>query len=172
MYEMMKRKIDILYSDGNSTTDNRIKTFILFTQTAREVFKYIDARLIEEAGISMVKFITLQVINHVSGVMNPSEIAKWTQTERNNVTTLIRRMEKEGLVKVERNVYNKKYVDVTITDEGREVLARSMATADDIIHEMMHLFTDDDMKPFNDQLYSMLNKAHVKLEESGRVKRC
>jgi hypothetical protein len=50
--EMKKRKIDILYSDGNSTTDNRIKTFMLFTQTAREVFKYIDARLSKEAGIS------------------------------------------------------------------------------------------------------------------------
>jgi DNA-binding MarR family transcriptional regulator len=120
---MKKRKIDILYSDRSTESDDSVKTFVLFIQTAREVSKYVDTSLREEAGISMVKFITLMVLNHKSGVMNPSEIAKWTQTERHNVTTLIKRMEKEGLVKIERNIQNRKYVDVMITDRGQELLA-------------------------------------------------
>jgi hypothetical protein len=75
---MSKSKIDILYSDDNTESDNSIKTFVFFIQTAREVSKYVDTRLRKEAGISMVKFITLMVLNHKSGVMNPWEIAELT----------------------------------------------------------------------------------------------
>lgn len=35
--------------------------------------------------------------------MKPSEIAAWTHRERYNITTLIDRMEKEGLVRTKRN---------------------------------------------------------------------
>jgi len=69
-----------------------LRTFILFFQTARAAMKYADAHFYKKARLSVIKFIVLRVIASKNGVMTPSEIAEWTQTERHNITALIERM--------------------------------------------------------------------------------
>ena len=117
--------------------DNILRTFVLFTQTARGVLKYTDCHLYREAHLSIVKFIVLQALNSIGGVMTPSEIAEWTQTERHNITTLIKRMQKERLIVAERNSNNRRNVNITITDKGQKVLNQAMPVAREIIGHVM-----------------------------------
>ena len=147
-----------------------IRAYILFSQAAREAIKYTDAHLYRESGISSVQLIVLQALDHVNKSMMPSEIAEWTQTERHNITTLIRRMKKDGLITVERNVSNRKMVDVTITDKGREVLRRTMPTAHCIVDQVMKSITEDDAALLEKQLLIMRRNSESGLKNlTGRA---
>ena len=101
--------------------DSILRTFILFVQTAQAVLKYADALLYKEAGLSVVKLIALKALDTNGGTMTPSGIAEWTHTERHNVTTLVNRMSRDGLITAERNNVNKRLVNVVLTDEGRRL---------------------------------------------------
>ncbi len=85
------REVDRLAIDVDHG-DAVLRTFILFVQTARAVLKYTDADLYRKARLSIIKLIALRALASNNGVMIPSEIAEWTQTERHNITALIGRM--------------------------------------------------------------------------------
>ena len=124
--------------------DKILRNFILFFQTARSAFKYADAHLYGKMRLSTVKLIALQALVSNGGIMRPSEIAEWTQTERHNITTLIRRMKKEGLITTERDIYNKRNVNITLTDKGKELYNRAMPVAKEVIDQIMHSITEED----------------------------
>ena len=117
--------------------DTKTRVFILFVKTARAVLKYADSQLYRKTRLSTVKLIVLRVLASNGGVMMPSEIAEWTHTERNNITALVYRMRQDGLVTAERNSSNKRLVNITLTDKGREVLNRAMPVAKEIVDQVM-----------------------------------
>ena len=117
--------------------DAVLRSYILFVQTARSASRYADAHLYRKARLSIIKFIALQALVSNNGVMIPTAIAEWTQTERHNITTLIRRMEKEGLVTIEHSTVDKRNVNVILTDKGREVHSRAMPVAKEVVDQVM-----------------------------------
>lgn len=124
--------------------DTIVRTFILFVQAARSAFKYADAHLYGKMRLSIVKLIALQALASNGGVMRPSEIAEWTQTERHNITTLINRMSQEGLVTTTRDTVNKRNVNVTLTDKGREVHKQVMLVAREVVDRVMLSINESD----------------------------
>ncbi len=161
---MFNRRMRLIDIDEVEEPDSILRTFILFSQSAREVLKYVDAHLYREAGLSIVQLVALQAMKHNNGVMTPSGIAEWTQTERHNITTLIRRMKKAGLVTSERSIYNKKVINVTLTDKGREVLDGVMPVARKIVDQVMLSFTEDDATLLEKLLKLIRLNAHSGLE--------
>ena len=139
--------------------DAVLRTFILFVQTARSAFRYADAHLYRKAHLSIIKLIALQALVSNNGVMIPTAIAEWTQTERHNITTLIRRMEKEGLVTIERNTVDRRNVNVTLTDKGREVHSRAMPVAREVVDQIMLSMTEDDSNLLEKVLTGMRQSA-------------
>ena len=124
--------------------DAIINTFILFIQTAQAVLKSADAYLYRKANLSVIKLIALQALDKNNGVMTPSELAEWTQTERHNITALVQRMKRDDLVKSERSSKDKRIVHISLTDKGREVLERSMPAAREIKDLIMSSITEDE----------------------------
>jgi len=129
--EVDRLRIDVDHEDAV------LRTFILFVQTARSILKYTDADLYTKARLSIIKLIVLQALASNNRVMTPSEIAEWTQTERHNITALIGRMRQDGLVTAERNSGNKRLVNITLTDKGRETLNRAMPVAKEVVDQVM-----------------------------------
>jgi len=152
---VLKKPIEINVEGQNTS----LVTFILFWQAAREVSKYIDIYLYKNAKLSTIKLIVLQSINHNKGVMNPSEIAHWTHTERHNITTLIQRMKKDGLVRIERDETNRRNVNVYITDKGRVVLDQAIPVAQEVIDQVMLSMTDNDASQLQQLVKLMRNNA-------------
>ena len=146
-----------------------LRTFILFVQTAREVMKYADAYLHKKACLSTVKLVALQALASNNRAMTPSEIAEWTQTERHNITTLINRMKRDGLVKAKRQTADKRFVDVTLTDKGREALKRCMPMAKEIIDQVMLPIDAGDAAHLEKQLRRLRQNAHYGLEDSTNL---
>ncbi|MFC1977680.1 MarR family winged helix-turn-helix transcriptional regulator [Chloroflexota bacterium] len=121
-----------------------LRTFILFVQTARTILKYADTHLYGNVRLSVIKFMVLRVLASHNRSMKPSEIAEWTQTERHNITALIKRMKKEGLVEAKRDGSDRRYVNVTLTGKGQEVLSSATPAAREVIDDVMSSISEGD----------------------------
>jgi DNA-binding MarR family transcriptional regulator len=140
--------------------DTILRSFILFVQTAYAILKYADAHLYRKARLSISKLIVLRALASNKKVMTPSEIAKWTQTERHNITTLIERMKRDGLIRTERNPRDRRFVSVSLTDKGREVLRQAMLVAGEIVDQVMSSISEDDALLLEKSLRALRQNAN------------
>lgn len=141
-----------------------LRTFIVFVQTANSVRKYGDANFYGKTRLSKIKFIVLKVLEFNGGTMSPSEIARWTNTERNNVTTLIRRLKQDGLVNIERKDIDKRFVNVTLTDKGRKAISQATPVAREIVDKVMLSIGERDAFLLEKSLRVLWKNAHCGLE--------
>ena len=146
--------------------DTVLRAFMLFVQTGQIVLKYVDAYLYRKTRLSVSKLIILKALDSSSRAMRPSELANWTNTERHNITALISRMKKEGLVTAERDSRSKKFVNINLTDEGRQVLRHAIPVAEEIVDQLMLSTTDGDAALLEEKLRILRQNAYHGLEDS------
>jgi DNA-binding MarR family transcriptional regulator len=151
--------------------DTILRTFMLFIQTAQAVLKYTDAHLYRKTHLSTIKLIVLRVLASGNRAMTPSELAEWTQTERHNITTLVDRMKRDGLVTSERNSIDKRLVNITITEKGHEVLSQAMPVAREIINHVMSSLTEANAALLEKELIILRQNAHHSLEYVAKVEK-
>lgn len=147
--------------------DTKSRAFILFVQTADAVLKYADARFYM-TGLSLMKFVVLQILAVNGGTMTPSEIAEWTLRERHSITTLVDRMRKDGLVKTEPHSTDKRSINVTLTDKGREVLSHAAPAAQEIVNQVMLSIGEGDAAALEKSLIVLRQNAHHGLEHVSK----
>ena len=145
-----------------------LRTFILFVQTAHAALKYGDAHFYRALGLSVTKFIVLQALALNGGTMTPSEIAQWTFRERHNITTLVHRLSRDGLVRAKRNNRDKRFVDVILTDKGRQVYAQALPVSREIVDRVMSSISQSDAAQLEKPLRAMRQNAHDGLEEIAK----
>ena len=148
--------------------DTVLRTFILFVQAAHTVLKYVDAHFYRKEGLSVIKVIVLRVLAASGGAMTPSEIAEWTFRERHNITTLIDRMKRDGLVRVERNIKDKRFVSVSLTAKGWKVLKQAMPVAREIVNQVMSSISEGDAVLLEKSLRVLRQNAHDGLEHLAK----
>ncbi len=130
--------------------------------------KYANTHFYRKEGLSVIKFMVLQILATNGGTMTPSQIAEWTFRERNNITTLVERMKRDGLVGVERKNRDKRFVSVTLTAKGRKVLKQAMPVAREIVNRVMLSITEGDAVPLEKSLRVLRQNAHDGLEHLAR----
>jgi len=144
------------------------RTLMLLTQTARLISKYMDAYFYNKARFSFIKFMALKTLASRNGVMTPTQIAEWTQTELHNITTLVARLKKEGLVYTERSNIDKRNVNVFLTEKGRMVLNQVMPVAREIIDQIMSSITETDASNLSPMLEVLRDNTYGRLESIAR----
>jgi DNA-binding MarR family transcriptional regulator len=123
------------YLDFN-TKDINTRIMILFLQTSMAVMK--DAvRCFQGKGISSNQFVVLQVLALNEGAMSHAEIARWTQTKANNITTMVDRMTKNGFVTREIDARDERLVWVKMTSKGFKTLAKAQPVAEQFVRKIM-----------------------------------
>jgi len=147
--------------------DAVLRTFILFVQTAYAVLKYGDAYFYRKARLSVTKFIVLQALG-INGTMTLSEIAEWTHRERHNITTLVERLKRAGLVTARRGSRDKRFVNVMLTDKGREVVSQATPVARDIVDQVMLSISEGDAGLLEKLLRVLRQNAHDGLEHLAK----
>jgi DNA-binding MarR family transcriptional regulator len=141
-----------------------LSTFMLFVQTAQAVLKYTDAHLYRKARLSISKLIVLKALAINGEGMMPSRLAEWTGTERHNITALVSRMKREGLVTTEHNSKDKRFVNIKLTDKGQEVLKQAIPVAQEVVNQVMLSITKDDAVLLKEKLTTLRQNAHRGLE--------
>jgi len=145
-----------------------LRTFILFVQTAHTVLKYADSYFYRKARLSTIKVIVLKVLATNGGSMKPSELAEWTYRERHNITTLIDRLKRDGLVRVERSVRDRRTVDITLTAKGRMILKQSTPVAREIVNRVMLSISERDAVLLEKSLQILRQNSHVGVEHAAK----
>lgn len=133
----IEKMVDIDHKDAI------LRSFILFVQTANTVLKYGNAHFYKEASLSATKFMVLRILAYNGGTMRPSEIARWMIRSSHDITTLVNRMELDGLVISKRNDRDQRYVDITLSDKGRKVLTQAEPVAREIVNQVMLSISED-----------------------------
>ena len=156
---MNNKKTDLIYTDVHIESDDIIKTMVQFIQASREFLKYHDACLRQKAETSMIKFLALMILENKSGKTRPSELARLSQTKRHNITTLIRRMEKEGYINIRRKAHNMRTFNVLLTEEGKAALAHGHEVGNKMVCRIMDSFSEDNLSSFSSQLSLIMNNT-------------
>jgi DNA-binding MarR family transcriptional regulator len=69
-------------------------------------------------------------------------------------------MKREGLINAGRQTNNKRYVNIELTDKGREVANQAIPIAKEIIEQIMSSMTKDDVALLKDELKIVRQNAH------------
>ena len=151
--------------------DPVLRTFILFTQTARVAAKYQDAYMNKHTGISDIKLIVLMAFFYdPTASVTASRIAQWTDTAPHNVTTLINRMKREGLLETMRDKKDKRFVRISITDKGIAVLRGAMPAAQNVLDQLMSSIARDDVLSLENTLKVIRRNAYEGLTNLSESK--
>ncbi|MFC1901482.1 MarR family winged helix-turn-helix transcriptional regulator [Chloroflexota bacterium] len=150
------------------TEDDILNVFVLFVQTAQIILKYGNAFLYRKARLSVVKLIVLQVLSTMGGAMTMTEIARLTLSEPHNITTLIKRLKRDGLIITEQNKADKRLVNVTLTNKGQRVLKHCMPAAREVISQVMSSISKRNAVLLEKQCAIMRHNVHHNLEDIYR----
>ncbi len=103
--------------------------------------------------------------------MTPSKIAEWTFKERHNITTLVDRLKREGLVRTERSLKDKRFVNIILTAKGRRVLKQATPVARKIVDQVMSSISEGDAVLLEKSLRVLRQNAHGSMEQLAKLSR-
>ena len=145
--------------------------FSLFIEAATATEKYADSTFYQKAGISTPKYNVLQILANAENPVTPSEIARKIIKERHDITTLIGRMKRDGLVDVMPNVKDRRSVIITLTEKGREKLVQARPIAEEIANQVMSKTNKTNMASMSKSLNTLKQNAidgEIKLSRTLR----
>lgn len=128
--------------------DPVVRAHMLFVQIALAAIKHADSKFYREHQLSMIKYLALKILVLNGGTLKHSELARWTNTKKHNITTLVDRMKEDKFVTTERSHKDKRVIDITITDKGRETYEKANPAARNIIKELMQGISERDIHNF------------------------
>lgn len=118
-----------------------LRAYLLFSHIAHIVQEYANDHLYREVGISEVQYRALGHIVINGGSIRPSELSKQLSRVQHNTTTLIDRLRAGELVTTERD---RRYVNINVTDKGREVYIKTYPVAIEIVNHVMSSISEED----------------------------
>ena len=141
--------------------------FLLFIQTADAVQKYSEA-ILNKAGLSIIKMMVLQLLDAHGGSLTPSEIARLVLREKHNITTLIRRMQKDRLIKIKADTKDRRSINVIITKKGQQALINITPVARTIVKTLMSSIPDSAAAGMEEPLKTLRQNAYQGLVKGAK----
>ena len=136
---------------------NPTGVFDLFIETSHRVMKYADSQLEKSDNLSGAKFIVLVILEFNGGTMTSAKLAAKTGTKPHNITKLIDRLERDGLVVTRKHEGDRRYVYISLTDEGRSILGKGKLVAHDVVEKTMASLSGSDLAAL-DRILHILKK--------------
>jgi DNA-binding MarR family transcriptional regulator len=127
----------------------------------------IKARAVDLAshGLSAPETQILFLVHDAPQPPTPAELGRWALREHNTVSSLLRRMERKGLLLRKRDPDSQNRWRIGLTELGQSEWRWAMQIS--AIHEVMSGFTPTEKRLLEDLLTKIGNKALARLERSG-----
>ena len=110
---------------------------------------------LRQAGITVSEAGVLFYVHALGGRATPAEISRCLFKKPHGISTLISRMEKEGLVKKANDLERKNLLRVEMTEKGQQAYNHASERA--VIHRIMSSLSEGERQ----QISSCLEKLHV-----------
>ena len=131
------------------------KLWVLLHQT-RDVLHKVREREVDKYGITAVQSAILFIISANKGSVTPSLISNWLLREPHTISSIIGRMEKQGLVEKTRKIGANVELIITLTEKGRQIYEKTSNI--ESIREMLSCLPEKE----REQLHSSLKKLRDK----------
>lgn len=150
----------------NSSTVDMDSAWVMLHQ-ARDAIVKVREKELKKYGISATKASALFNIQAIGYKATPSEIARHLLRESHSVSTILSRMEKQGLIRKVNDLDRKNMVRVYLTDKGQQVYHE--AAKRESIREVMSCLSDEECRQLVSSLRKLRNKALKKLGFEDRA---
>ena len=110
-------------------------------------------------GITLMQAAVLFIIETIGKGATPGVISRWLLREPHTVSNILKRMEREGLVKKKDSVNNnkKRQVSISLTEKGQE--AYSLSLKRESIKEIMSCLSEEERRQLELSLEKIRDKA-------------
>ncbi len=112
-------------------------------QRAAETALNRTSRLLAELGLSVSQFGVLEALYHL-GCLSQRDLAEKLLKSTANMTSVLKLMEKRGLIQRQRSELDNRYIDVDLTEEGRALIAGYFPRHVALMVEEMAALTEDE----------------------------
>lgn len=123
---------------------------------------FIEKKL-ENAGLSKMASSHGNILYSLSkcASMSPGELAKKINRDKSTTTVLVRKLEKEGFVKIQKDKADCRKKNILLSEKGKIFNERTEAISKEFISSCFKDFSDEEKK----SLLLSLDKIRVNLEE-------
>lgn len=122
-------------------------TWLTFHQTYDSITKCKDD-VFTTVGLPYQQFIVIGAIKHIGDRATPTNIANWLDRNRNTITLIIDRMEKDGLVKRVRDLKDRRRLRLVITTKGEEKRKGALKPAREISEKLLSVLSPEELSTF------------------------
>ena len=126
---------------NHSSSDKDYELWVLFNQVRDVLFKARQKEL-RLHGITSTQAEVLFVIQTIGNKVAATEISRWLLREHHSVSTLLGRMEKEGLISKTKGLHTKRPPRVVLTEKGRQAYYQSAERAS--LHKAMAVLSEEE----------------------------
>ncbi|SHJ85211.1 MarR family winged helix-turn-helix transcriptional regulator [Tepidibacter formicigenes] len=148
---MNKKELYDFLESYNFIEDMSGKTIINLMKSV-EIMRFVYNNLFAKHGISEPKFYVLLLLSYSEDGMVLSEIGEKMLVTRANMTGLMDRMEKEGLVEKRVNPKDRRSTKAYLTDKGRELFEDIKAIHIDFSKQMTRVLDIKEKENLNNLL--------------------
>ena len=141
--------------------DTDYKLLWLLFRTRDAIWKAREKE-VRQFGLRGRESAVLLIIDNISTVATPSEIARWLFREPHTASGLLRRMEQKGLVRMVKDLDRKNLIRAEPTPKGRKAYEQSLKR--EVIHSIMSSLSEKERQQLSSCLEKLLNKAVLELD--------
>ncbi len=127
--------------------DDRFVTLDLYHRTYNLLIRGEDAEFGKQ-GLTTQQYGILLGLKILEKPVTVSGLASWSNRTPNSVTTILRRMDENGLIERLRNLDDKRETQVLLTEHGEEAFSRSTRVAWEILKETCSGISNEDWEAF------------------------
>ena len=96
-------------------------------------------------GSSSMRIMLMNALFLNGGSMSPTELSKRIFRTRHSITSLVDTLERQGLVRREANLKDRRSINVTLTPEGKRLFERMVPGGYDISQKALSCLDDDEI---------------------------
>jgi DNA-binding MarR family transcriptional regulator len=125
--------------------DRKFRIWMHYHQTYNVIAKAEDD-IFEELDLTSPQYGILLALSKIKPPVTVNSLARFVQRPQNNVTMILDRMAKLGLIKRARNLKDRRATRVTLTDKGRERFGEATKSLNRMVGKIGSKFSEEDWK--------------------------
>jgi DNA-binding MarR family transcriptional regulator len=151
----------------NITLDEH-RLWVIFHQ-AYDILTRCEEDAVNGAGITNQQFLVLCLMQFMSEVFDSSiiitDLAHSLFRSVNSISTIIDRMEQNGLVNKVRDMEDRRAIRLEVTPKGKEIFSKALVPSRSLTKQVFSVFTEDELET----LFVLLKKLKTQVSIAGGV---
>ena len=134
----------------------------------RDVIAKSHQNQLRETGISIVQAGVLHFVKSAERPVTPADISRCLFREQNTIFTLVKQMEKKGLLTKTKDMERKNMARIVLTEKGEEAHRQAMGQRQ-VIADIMSSLSPDECENLRTYLEELRQSAFEKLSEAIQI---